>query len=208
MVGMTQIETDSAASLETRARAYRRMVDMLDHLGETWRDWPDLAACARRAGVSPTHFQRIFTAWAGLSPKQYQAMLAHGAAGDALRQGASVLEASFEVGLSAPSRLHDLFIAHEGLTPGEAKAGGPAAMLRIGRAPTPFGDGAWLIGPRDRTRGSRSLRGPDRTLPPRGGPPRRRRRAGFRHAGFRNRHARARRALWHRLPPADLARPP
>ena len=145
---MTQLAPDTAMPLEARSNAYHRMADMLDHLGETWRDWPDLAACARKAGLSPGHFQRLFSAWAGLSPRQYQAALAHAAAGEALRHGASVLEASFEAGLSAPSRLHDLFIAHEGLSPGEAKAGGPDATLSIGRAPTPFGDGAWLVGPR------------------------------------------------------------
>ena len=63
-------------------------------------------------------------------------------------KGASVLDTAYETGLSGPGRLHDLFIAHEGLTPGEAKSGGKGAELTLGRAPTPFGLGAWLIGPR------------------------------------------------------------
>ncbi|MEL7452906.1 MAG: methylated-DNA--[protein]-cysteine S-methyltransferase, partial [Pseudomonadota bacterium] len=78
----------------------------------------------------------------------YQSALAHGTAGDLLREGASVLDASFETGLSSASRLHDLFIAHEGLSPGEAKQGGQGTDLTIGRAPTPFGDGVWLISKR------------------------------------------------------------
>lgn len=137
-----------AAPLHERARAYERIGKALEWLGDTWQDWPDLDAAARAAGLSPHHFQREFTRWAGVSPKQYQGALAHGAAGDLLRQGASVLEASLETGLTGPARLHDLFIAHEGLTPGEAKAGGRGAELRLGRAATPFGLGAWLIGPR------------------------------------------------------------
>ncbi len=134
--------------LNERAVAYPRMADALAALGETWRDWPDLAACAGRLGLSPSHFQREFSRWAGVSPRQFQAALAHGAAGDLLREGASVLNASLEVGLSGPSRLHDLFIAHEGLSPGEAKTGGAGVRMTLGRAPTPFGLGAWLIGPR------------------------------------------------------------
>jgi AraC family transcriptional regulator of adaptative response/methylated-DNA-[protein]-cysteine methyltransferase len=124
------------------------MANALAVLGDTWRLHPDLSALAAEMNLSPAHFQREFTRWAGLSPKQFQAALAHGAAGDALREGASVLDAALEAGLSGPSRLHDLFIAHEGLTPGEAKAGGARVELIYGRAPTPFGDGAWLIGPR------------------------------------------------------------
>ena len=99
-------------------------------------------------GLSPSHFQREFTRWAGISPKQYQASLAHAEAGDLLRQGASVLDTTFETGLSSPSRLHDLFIAHEALSPGEAKSGGETADLTIGSAGTPFGTGIFLISPR------------------------------------------------------------
>ncbi|MEM7767799.1 MAG: methylated-DNA--[protein]-cysteine S-methyltransferase [Pseudomonadota bacterium] len=134
--------------LDERAIAYDRMADMLAFMGDTWRDRPDLAACAAAAGLSPHHFQREFTRWTGLSPKQYQAALAHGTAGDLLREGASVLDAALETGLSGPARLHDLFIAHEALTPGEAKAGGDGAALTIGKAPTPFGMGVWLLSPR------------------------------------------------------------
>jgi AraC family transcriptional regulator of adaptative response/methylated-DNA-[protein]-cysteine methyltransferase len=136
------------APLEQRARTYARMASALAGIGDTWRDWPDLTQLARRAGLSPAHFQREFALWAGLSPKQFQGALAHGAAGEMLRGGASVLEASLETGLSGPARLHDLFIAHEALTPGEAKAGGSGAELVYGRAPTPFGEGAWLLSPR------------------------------------------------------------
>ncbi len=138
----------SNLSLSERSAAYSRMADSLAFLGETWRNWPSLAECATAAGLSPSHFQREFSRWAGVSPKQFQAALAHGEAGDLLRRGESVLDVAYEVGLSSPARLHDLFIAHEGLSPGEAKAGGAGADLTIGRAPTPFGEGAWVVSPR------------------------------------------------------------
>ncbi|MEL6727013.1 MAG: methylated-DNA--[protein]-cysteine S-methyltransferase [Pseudomonadota bacterium] len=134
--------------LNERCDAYERMADALEHLGETWRDWPDLKTCAAAMGLSPSHFQREFTRWAGVSPKQYQASLAHAEAGDLLREGASVLDTTFETGLSSPSRLHDLFIAHEALSPGEAKSGGKGARLSIGKAATPFGTGVFLASPR------------------------------------------------------------
>ena len=146
--GKTICMTDLLAPLSERAVAYDRMAKALAHLGDTWRDWPDLPSVAAAMGLSPSHFQREFTRWAGISPRQFQAAIAHAEAGDLLRQGASVLDATYETGLSGPGRLHDLFIAHEGLTPGEAKAGGEGAGLTLGRAPTPFGEGAWLISPR------------------------------------------------------------
>lgn len=135
-------------SFSDRCAAYGRMAEALQHLGDTWRDWPDLATCAQAIGLSPSHFQREFSRWAGISPRQFQAALAHAEAGDLLRQGASVLDATFETGLSSPGRLHDLFIAHEGLSPGEAKQGGAGVRLTIGRAGTPFGTGVFLISPR------------------------------------------------------------
>ncbi|GAB5458502.1 MAG: bifunctional helix-turn-helix domain-containing protein/methylated-DNA--[protein]-cysteine S-methyltransferase [Henriciella sp.] len=134
--------------IETRAAAYDRMAGALAHLGETWREWPDLSACAQAIGLSPSHFQREFSRWAGISPHQFQSALAHGEAGDLLRQGASLLDATYETGLSSPSRLHDLFIAHEGLSPGEAKTGAQDVRLTIGKASTPFGAGVFLISPR------------------------------------------------------------
>ncbi len=140
--------TYAIQNLSDQSIAYERMGVALEMLGETWQDWPDLQACARAAGLSASHFQREFTRWAGISPKQYQAALAHGQAGDLLRDGASVLDATFEAGMSSPSRLHDLFIAHEALSPGEAKSGGAGARLKIGKAKTPFGTGVFLVSPR------------------------------------------------------------
>ncbi len=135
------------SDLQERSHTYARMAKALTYLGETWREWPDLRACAAAMNLSPSYFQREFTHWAGVSPRQYQAAIAHAEAGDLLRQGANLLDTTYEVGLSSPSRLHDLFIAHEALSPGEAKRGGEA-RLRIGRALTPVGIGVFLVSPR------------------------------------------------------------
>ncbi|MEM8920015.1 MAG: bifunctional helix-turn-helix domain-containing protein/methylated-DNA--[protein]-cysteine S-methyltransferase [Pseudomonadota bacterium] len=124
------------------------MADALSYLGDNWRRRPSLADAAKAAGLSEAHFQREFTRWAGISPKQYASTFAHTAAGEALRAGETVEAAADAASVSAPSRLHDLFIAHEALSPGEAKSGGDGVAMTIGRAPTPFGDGVYLIAPR------------------------------------------------------------
>lgn len=134
--------------LDASSRDYRRIASALAYLGENWRDHPDLDAAARAAGLSPHHFQRVFTRWVGVSPKKYVSALAHGAAREALEDGASVLDAAFDAGLSGPGRLHDLFIAHEAVTPGEAKRRGEGLDFTWGVAPSPFGQAILLISPR------------------------------------------------------------
>ena len=105
--------------LDEQARDYDRMAKALDWLALRWRDRPSLEEAADAAGLSPFHFQRVFTRWAGVSPKTFVASIAHAEAQKALAEGASVLDAAYDVGLSGPSRLHDLFITQEAVTPGE-----------------------------------------------------------------------------------------
>lgn len=134
--------------LQAASRDYPRVTSALNFLGDQWRTHPDLDAAARAAGLSPHHFQRVFTRWVGVSPKRYVGALAHAEARGAINDGASVLDAAFEAGLSGPGRLHDLFIAHEAVTPGDAKRRGAGLAFHWGVAPTPFGDGVFLIAPR------------------------------------------------------------
>src|SRR5205085_1284641 len=94
---------------------------------------------ARHVGLSPFHFQRLFTRWAGISPKRFQEVLTVEHAKRVLRQTRSVLDATFEVGLSGPGRLHDLFVQLEAVTPGEFKGLGAGLVIRRGVHPTPFG---------------------------------------------------------------------
>ncbi len=127
---------------------YLMMARALSFLGERWQDQPDYKCAAKQAGMSPHHFHKIFTRWAGVSPKKYVGALAHNAARDILDAGGTVEEASFEAGLSSPSRLHDLFIKHEALSPGEAKSRAAGIDMVWGVAACPFGMAVALISPR------------------------------------------------------------
>ena len=142
------IPSDRLGRLQEQARDYHRMEKALQWLAERWSDHPTLDEAAAGVGLSPFHFQRIFTRWAGVSPKTFVAAIAHAEAREALESGANVLDASFDVGLSGPSRLHDLFIAQEAITPGEARRRGEGLELKWGLAPTPFGQGLFVIAPR------------------------------------------------------------
>ncbi len=139
----SDLEPDLAAS-----RDYDRMSAALAYLSENWSEQPDLDAVASSVGLSPHHFQRVFTRWTGASPKRMVQALTHASARNLLVDGASVLDAALETGLSSPSRLHDVFIAEEAVTPGEAKSGGDGLVFKAGTAPTPFGTGVFLIAPR------------------------------------------------------------
>lgn len=140
--------TATLVQLEDRARDYHRMERALAWLADHWQDHPSLEDAAEAVGLSPFHFQRIFTRWAGVSPKTFVGAIAHAEARRSLEAGASVLDAAFDAGLSGPSRLHDLFIAQEAVTPGEARRRGEGLTLRWGLAPTPFGRGLFAIAPR------------------------------------------------------------
>jgi AraC family transcriptional regulator of adaptative response/methylated-DNA-[protein]-cysteine methyltransferase len=131
-----------------RAEDYARMATALEWLGARWRERPSLEEAAAAVDLSPSHFQRIFTRWAGVSPKSFMAALAHAEARRSLGEGANLLDAAWDAGLSGPSRLHDLFIAHEAVTPGEVRRRGEGLTLRYGFAPSPFGEALVVIAPR------------------------------------------------------------
>jgi AraC family transcriptional regulator, regulatory protein of adaptative response / methylated-DNA-[protein]-cysteine methyltransferase len=116
-----------------------RIAAALRYVVEHGQDQPSLETMAEQAGLSPFHFQRIFKRWAGISPKRFlqYATLAH--AKHALADGASVLDAAFEAGLSGPSRLHDLFVACDAITPGEFKAMGEKLVISWGLHDVPLG---------------------------------------------------------------------
>jgi AraC family transcriptional regulator of adaptative response/methylated-DNA-[protein]-cysteine methyltransferase len=138
----------AAPLIAQRAQDYPRVVAALDYLSEHWREQPDLDAAARAAGLSAHHFQRVFTRWVGTSPKKFVQALTHASARRLLLDGASVLDAALETGLSGPSRLHDVFVAEEAATPGAVKAGGAGLVFRHGAALTPFGIAVFLMAPR------------------------------------------------------------
>jgi AraC family transcriptional regulator of adaptative response/methylated-DNA-[protein]-cysteine methyltransferase len=109
------------------------------HIRGHWRDQPDTEAIAEAAGVTATELHHLFRRWAGLTPKAFLQALTLDHARRILRDSASVLDASFEVGLSGPGRLHDLFITHEAMSPGEWKSAGAGLTISYGFHPSPFG---------------------------------------------------------------------
>jgi len=137
-----------APALTDRAADYARVTAALTYLSDHWQAQPDLNAVAHAAGVSPHHFQRLFTRWTGVSPKKMLQALTHASARALLVDGASVLDAALETGVSGPSRLHDVFIAEEATTPGQVKAGGAGLRFVYGVTPSPFGQAVVLIAPR------------------------------------------------------------
>jgi len=113
----------------------RRVIEMIT---EDYREQPGLEGIASRLGQSPTQLQKTFTRWAGLSPKAFLQAVTLDHAKRLLRQEAlPLLETSFEVGLSGPGRLHDLFVTHEAMSPGEWKARGAGLTIRYGLHPSP-----------------------------------------------------------------------
>jgi AraC family transcriptional regulator of adaptative response/methylated-DNA-[protein]-cysteine methyltransferase len=115
----------------------RRVIEMITL---DYRDQPSLEAIAAEIGQSPTQLQKLFTRWAGLSPKAFlQAVTIDHAKRLLGQEGLPLLETSYEVGLSGPGRLHDLFVTHEAMSPGEWKAKGGGLTIRYGFHRSPFG---------------------------------------------------------------------
>ncbi len=135
---------DKLAAPPARLDDYKPVARALDFLVEHFEDAPSLEETAAVAGLSSAHFQRVFKAGAGVSPKRFLQYLAAGEAKKAMTLGDSVLDASFAAGLSGPSRLHDLFLVSEAMTPGQYRKKGEGLTIRYGVADGPFG--AALIG--------------------------------------------------------------
>lgn len=101
---------------------------------------PSLDDISHHVGLSPSHLQRVFSEWAGISPKRFLQFLTKENARSLLRESRDVLSAAIECGLSGPGRLHDLMVSCEALTPGEIGALGEGLVIRYGFAPSPFGE--------------------------------------------------------------------
>jgi AraC family transcriptional regulator, regulatory protein of adaptative response / methylated-DNA-[protein]-cysteine methyltransferase len=109
------------------------------YISEHWRSQPEIEAIAHAAGVTPDELHHLFRRWAGLTPKAFLQAITLDHARRLLRDSASVLDAAYEVGLSGPGRLHDLFVTHEAMSPGEWKVGGAGLTLNYGYHRSPFG---------------------------------------------------------------------
>ena len=118
----------------------------IEFLSTRWRDQPTVEEVAAEVGLSPSHFQHVFKRWAGLTPKAFLQAITIERARELLRSSASVLDAAYDVGLSGPSRLHDLFVSHEALTPGDYRR--DDLVLRYGFHASPFGEAVVVTAPR------------------------------------------------------------
>jgi AraC family transcriptional regulator, regulatory protein of adaptative response / methylated-DNA-[protein]-cysteine methyltransferase len=127
------------APLKAAATDYDIVRRAIGHIREHWRAQPDIDAIAEASGVTPTELHHLFRRWAGLSPKAFLQAITLDNARNLLRESASVLDAAYEVGLSGPGRLHDLFVTHEAMSPGEWKSGGQGLTILYGFHPSPFG---------------------------------------------------------------------
>jgi len=119
---------------------YERVATMIRFLDRHHTDQPDLNELAAAAGLSPFHFHRLFSAWAGVTPKDFLQCLTLQHVKQLLLEGNNVFDAALNAGLSGPGRLHDLCVTLEAASPGEMKNGGAGMEIDYGFAETPFGE--------------------------------------------------------------------
>lgn len=127
---------------------YRLIEQAIQYIEANVKRQPDLEEIASAVGLSEYHFQRLFTRWAGISPKRFMQFLTREHAKELLDKSENLLETTHQVGLSSLGRLHDLFVTTEAVTPGEYKSHGAGLTIRYGIHPTPFGK--CLIGATER----------------------------------------------------------
>jgi AraC family transcriptional regulator, regulatory protein of adaptative response / methylated-DNA-[protein]-cysteine methyltransferase len=114
-------------------------------LSETWAEQPSLERLAQHLGLSPAHCQKLFKRWCGLSPKEFVQAITIDRARNLLAGSASLLDTAYAVGLSGSGRLHDLFVSHEAMTPGDYKRRGEGLEIAYGFHPSPFGEALLLL---------------------------------------------------------------
>jgi AraC family transcriptional regulator, regulatory protein of adaptative response / methylated-DNA-[protein]-cysteine methyltransferase len=129
-------------------RDYDSVRRAIGFISEHWRSQPTIEAMADAASVTPDELHHLFRRWAGITPKGFMQALTLDHAKGLLRGSASVLDAALDSGLSGPGRLHDLFITHEAMSPGEWKNGGAGMTLHYGFHPSPFGMAIVMTTPR------------------------------------------------------------
>lgn len=119
---------------------YERIAKAIEYINTNFKEQPNLDEIAKEVYLSPFHFQRVFKEWAGVSPKKFLQFLSVEYAKSLLNRDLSLLDVSYETGLSSTSRLHDLFISIEGMTPGVFKNGGKDLQINYSFAETIFGN--------------------------------------------------------------------
>lgn len=128
-----------ATPLEIAARDYEVVRRAVAYISQHMRRQPEVEEIAAAAGVSSRALTELFRRWCGLTPKAFLQAVTLDRARRVLTECPNVLDAALELGLSGPGRLHDLFVVHEAMSPGEWKAGGAGLVIRYGFHPSPFG---------------------------------------------------------------------
>ena len=118
---------------------YTRVARAIRYLDAHWREQPALADIARHVGLSESHFQRLFTRWAGISPKRFLQQATAQFAGSLLREHRALLPTAYDAGLSNPSRLHELIVHAEAMTPGQVRRGGDGVQIAWAFHDSPLG---------------------------------------------------------------------
>jgi AraC family transcriptional regulator of adaptative response/methylated-DNA-[protein]-cysteine methyltransferase len=131
-------ESDMENTLEV-SEHYNLVEQAIHFIEDNLKRQPELEEIASSVGLSEYHFQRLFTRWAGISPKRFMQFLTREHAKQLLARSENLLDTTHQVGLSSLGRLHDLFVTTEAVTPGEYKSGGEGLTICYGIHPTPFG---------------------------------------------------------------------
>jgi AraC family transcriptional regulator of adaptative response/methylated-DNA-[protein]-cysteine methyltransferase len=119
---------------------YQRIAKAIEFIQSNFKLQPNLDEVAEKVNLSPAHFQKIFTDWAGTSPKKFLQFISLEHAKSLLKEEKSTLfDAALETGLSSTSRLHDLFVKIEGMSPAEYKNGGKSLHINYSFSESPFG---------------------------------------------------------------------
>src|SRR3712207_2641709 len=140
MLDYSASEADRPDGADQAMTDYENVRRIIAFISERWREQPSLDDVAAHVGVLTTHVHHLFRRWCGLTPKAFLQAITLDNAKALLADAASVLDATYEVGLSGPGRLHDLFVTHEAMTPGDYKAGGAGLTMSYGFHPSPFGE--------------------------------------------------------------------
>lgn len=125
--------------MRTTTTEYERIAGAIRYLEAHWRDQPSLADVARHVGLSDSHFQRLFTRWVGISPKRFLQQATAQFARSLLRDHRAALPTTLDAGLSNPSRLHELIVHAEAMTPGQVRRGGHGVQIAWGFHESPLG---------------------------------------------------------------------
>ncbi|NER08235.1 MAG: methylated-DNA--[protein]-cysteine S-methyltransferase [Okeania sp. SIO3C4] len=125
--------------MSAESEDYKRIASAIAFIRKNHLNQPSLSTIAQHIGLSECHFQRLFTRWAGISPKRFLQYLTLEYAKSRISKTKSLLDLTLDVGLSSPGRLHDLFVNLEAVSPGEYKEGGRGMIIYYGLHDTPFG---------------------------------------------------------------------